>query len=183
MCITRRQTNTLTSERDSILHHLGTLQSQESRARHPPAPSPIFRLAVSPDEEELAYDFCASNQHLTAKCPHTPDLAYDHAKKNPRARRPGERVDTLASWPSLHQATLHYFVTSVIEYYQVVHNSTSQRCNLLQLVADLLDLPTDHEHDALSATTHLGPAFSGPTDLDHEPTLFTRAVNKLVTLL
>jgi hypothetical protein len=186
MCITRRQTNTLTSERDSILHHLGTLQSQESRACHPPAPSPSFRLAVSPDEEDLACDFCASNQHLTTECPHTPDLVYDHAETPPRARRPGESVGAPASWPSLHQATLHYLVTNVIRYYRVVHNSIPHRRNLLRLITELLDLPTetDRDTDALSDPNHLGPTVSTILeDFDQDSALFHRAVAELVPLL
>jgi hypothetical protein len=180
MHITRRQTNTLASERDSIIHHLGTLQSQESQARHPPAPPPRFRLAVPPDEEELACNFCTSNQHLTTEYPHAPDLVYDQAEPPPRTRRPGERVNTPASWPSLHQATLHYLVTNVIQYFWVVHNSPTQRRDLLQLITHLLDLPpTEHKR---TDTDH---SFSGPTELGHDPTqnLFTRAVNELVTHL
>jgi hypothetical protein len=51
MRITRRQANNINSERDSILHHLGTLQSQESRARHPPPRARRYRLVVPSDGE------------------------------------------------------------------------------------------------------------------------------------
>jgi hypothetical protein len=178
MRITRRQLHTLASERDSILHHLGTLQAQESRARHPPAPPPRYRLAVPPDEEELTCNFCNSTQHLTTECPQTPDLVYDQAETPPRPRRPGKRIDTPASWPSLHQATLHYLVTNVIQYFRVFHNSPAQRGDLLQLVSTLLDFPTEPR------SIDPGQSPTGPTDIDHlQPTLFDQAVLELTTNL
>jgi hypothetical protein len=107
MRITQRQANNINSERDRILHHLGTLQSQESRARHPPPRTRRYRLVVPPDEEEIACDFCQSTQHLTTECPTTPDIVYDQAETPPRARLPGERIDSPATWSTIHHVPFH----------------------------------------------------------------------------
>jgi hypothetical protein len=93
------------------------------------------------EEEVLDCEFCNSLLHITTECPTTtPDLVYDQAETPPRPRRPGERVDSPALWPSLYQATLHYLVTNVIQYFQVLHNSQEQRQSLLRFIWELLDL-------------------------------------------
>jgi hypothetical protein len=172
MRITRCQANTLASKRDGILHHLGTLvRLQETRACHPPQPSRHRPIISTKEEvqEVLACEFCHSTLHLTTECPNTPDLVYDQAETRPCARHPGKRLDTPALWRSLHQATLQYLVTNVINYFRVLHNLTKQRQNLLRLITQLLDLPT-------SPT-----AIPIPYEPVHQSTLFDQAVTELVT--
>jgi hypothetical protein len=79
-------------------------------------------------------------------------------------------IDTPASWRSLHQATLHYLVTNVINYFLVIHDTTEQRRDLLNLITELLGL-SPIEPTALSAE----PASAS--------SLFDQAVAELVAQL
>jgi hypothetical protein len=106
----------------------------------PPPRTRRYRLVVPPDEEEIACDFCESTHHLTTECPTTPDIVYDQAETPPCARLPGEHLDSPATWSTIHHATFLYLVTSVIQYYRIVHNSPAQRQTLLQQIATSLDL-------------------------------------------
>jgi hypothetical protein len=168
MRITRRQANNINSGRDSILHHLGPLRAQENRARHPPPRARRSRLVVPSDEEEIACDYCESTQHLTTEYPTTPDIVYDQAETPPRARLPGERLDSPATWSTIHHATFHYLVTSVIQYYRLIHNSPDQRQTLLRQITTALDLNYPVELDS---------------PLTPPSTLFDQAVNALVKSL
>jgi hypothetical protein len=150
MRVTTRQANSLLRERDSIRHHLGTLQSQELQSMTTP-PRPRRLQSSSPQAEALACDFRNSTLHLTTECPVTPNLVYDHADTPPRPRRPDERLDHPASWHNLHQATLHYLVvTSVLRYFRVLHDELPQRRELLRVIHTLLNLPAH----SVVATVH-----------------------------
>jgi hypothetical protein len=181
MRVTTRQANSLSSERDSIRHHLGTLQSQEIQSTATPRPRRL--RSSSPQTEALACDFCNSTLHLTTECPVTPNLVYDQADTPPRPRRPDERLDHPASWHSLHQATLHYLVTSVLRYFRVLHDELPQRRALLRVIHTLLGLP-EHSIVTTDAVTRTDLA---PGSLDTQASattpLFTRAVTELVILL
>jgi hypothetical protein len=82
MRVTKRQTNTLASKRDSIRHHLGTLLFQESHSRASPRPRQSRRQR-SPTKEDLACEICQSLAHITTECPTTPNLVYDQADTLP----------------------------------------------------------------------------------------------------
>jgi hypothetical protein len=110
-----------------------------------------------------------------------PDLVYDQAENPPRVRRPGERVDTPASWPSLHKATLRYLIGNVVGYFRVLHNSKNQRRNLLRFITELLDIIPFQPATGSSATTPIIPLQSGHDDLP--PHIFEHAVTALVNSL
>jgi hypothetical protein len=176
MRVITRQANSCLSERDSIRHHLGTLQSQELQSTTTPQSSP-------PQAEALACDFCNSTLHLTTECPvTTPNLVYDHADTPPRPCRPDERLDHPASWHNLHQATLHYLVTSVLRYFRVLHDELPQRRELLRVVHTLLDLPA-HSVVATDVTRTAHDPGSPDNQASATTPLFTRAVTELVVLL
>jgi hypothetical protein len=141
MRVTKRQTNTLASERDSIRHHLGTLLFQESHSPASPRPRQS-RHQRSPTEEEVACEICQSLAHITTECPTTPNLVYDQADTPPRPLRPDESLALPASWLALHQATLHYLVSSVIRSFRILHDGRSQRIVLLRALHQLLDIDT-----------------------------------------
>jgi hypothetical protein len=174
MRVTKRQTNTLASERDSIRHHLGTLLFQESHSHASPRPRQSRRQR-SPTEEEIACEICQSLAHITTECPTTPNLVYDQADTPPSPLRPDESLALPASWLALHQATLHYLVSSVIQYFRILHDGRSQRIDLLRTIHHLLDIAT------LPVQEHEIPTQQG--DQDRDLHLFDHAVNKLVTLL
>jgi hypothetical protein len=184
MRVTTRQANSLSSERDSIFHHLGTLRAQEIQSTTTPRPR---RLRSPPSQAEaLACDYCNSTFHPTTECPVTPNLVYDHADTPPRLRRPDERVNQPASWHNLHQATLHYLVTSVLRYFRVLHDELPQRQELLRVIRTLLDIPDYSLVEPVPDYSLVEPAHTVATgSLPRSVTtpLFTRAVTELVVLL
>jgi hypothetical protein len=113
MRITIRQERTLSSKRDSIRHHLGTLLTQEQQSSAPSRPRRI-RSAPSTDTEIFICEFCHSQQHPTTECSNTPQLVYNQADTPPQPRRPQENLAHQATWLSLHRATLHYLVSSIL---------------------------------------------------------------------
>jgi hypothetical protein len=178
MRVTTRQANSLSSERDSIRHHLGTLQSQEIQSTATPRTRRL--RSPPPQAEDLACDYCNSMLHLTTECPVTPNLVYNHADTPPRPRRPDKRLDHPASWHNLHQATLHYLVTSVLRYFRVLHNESPQRRELLRVISKLLDLP---DHSFVDPDLHRTALDPGSPDQSATTPLFTRVVTELVVLL
>jgi hypothetical protein len=182
MRITIRQERTLSSERDRIRHHLGTLLAQETQTRAPSRPRRI-RSVFPTTEEIFNCDFCESQQHPSTECPNTPQLVYDQADTPPRPRHVDESVTLApsATWLSLHRTTLHYLVTSILRYFRVLHDDPTHRTNLLQTIHTLLDIPTT---DTISSLDHTSleqsprPAF--PT---FAPSLFDLAVTTTVARL
>jgi hypothetical protein len=174
MRVTNRQTNTLASERDSIRHHLGTLLFEESHSRASPRPRQS-RQQRSPTEEDIACEICQSLAHITTECPTTPNLVYDQADNPPRPLRPDESLALPASWLALHQATLHYLVSSVIQYFRILHDSRAQRIDLLRTIQNLLDIaPLPSQEPEIPAQRW---------EQDRDLHLFDHAVNELVALL
>jgi hypothetical protein len=126
-------------------------------------------------EEEIACEICQYLAHITTECPTTPNLVYDQADTPPRPLRPDESLALPASWLALHQATLHYLVSSVIRYFRILHDGRSQRIDLLRTIHHLLDI------DTLPAQEHEMP--NQQRDQDRDLHLFDHAVEELVTLL
>jgi hypothetical protein len=144
MRITLRQERTLSSERDSIRHHIGTLLTQETLSRTPSRPRRIQpSLTSNPggSTEVFLCEFC-SQQHPTTECPNTPQLVYDQADTPPRPRRLNERQDRPATWLQLHRTTLHYLVGSILRYFRVLHNDQTHREHLCNIIRSLLDVAT-----------------------------------------
>jgi hypothetical protein len=142
MRIMIRQERTLSSERDSIRHHLGTLLAQETQSNAPSHPRRI-RSAFPTAAEIFFCEFCQSQQHPTTECPNTPQLVYDQADTPPRPLRLNERQDHPDIWLSLHRATLHYLVSSILRYFRVLHDDPTHRNALLQAIHNLLDISTE----------------------------------------
>jgi hypothetical protein len=149
MRITIRQERTLSSERDSIRHHIGTLLTQETLSSTPSRPRRIQATLTSNTKgstEVFLCEFC-SQQHPTTECPNTPQLVYDQADTPPRPRRSNERQDRPATWLQLHRTTLHYLVASILPYFRVLHNNQTHRDHLFNIIRSLLDIQST---DALS---------------------------------
>jgi hypothetical protein len=140
MRIMIRQERTLSSECDSIRHHLGTLLAQEQQASAPSRPRRI-RSAPPTDTEIFICEFCNSQQHPTTECPNTPQLIYDQADTPPQPRRPQENLAHPATWLSLHRATVHYLVSSLLRYFRVLHDDPMLCNTLIQAIHNLLDIP------------------------------------------
>jgi hypothetical protein len=173
MQITIRQERTLSSKRDSIRHHLGTLRAQETQTSAPARPRRI-RSVLPTAEEIFSCEFCQSPQHPSTDCPNTPQLVYDHADTPPQPRRPNERLilAPTATWLSLHRATLHYLVSSILRYFRVLRDAPTHRHTLFQAIITLLDIPTTDP----VAPSHLSdPATSLPSSI------FDLAVTATVT--
>jgi hypothetical protein len=185
MRITIRQERTLSSERDSIRHHLGTLLAQETQSRAPSRPRHIPSTFTSHPEvstEVFICEFC-SRQHTTTECPNTPQLVYDQADTPPRPRRPNERLDRPATWLSLHRATLHYLVSSILRYFRILHNDQTYRVHLFQDIRSLLEVPSTNTLSPSSS--HLAQNHESPEVATHElpPSLFELAVAATVAKL
>jgi hypothetical protein len=179
MRITIRQERTLSSKRGSIRHHLGTLLAQETQSRAPSCPRHIHSTFTSDPEvstEVFICEFCPQ-QHTTTECPNTPQLVYDQADTPPRPRRPNEHLDRPATWLSLHRATLHYLVSSILCYFRVLHNDPKHREHPFQEIRSLL-LEVPSTSTRLPSSSHLAQTQEAPEVVTHElpPSLFELAV-------
>jgi hypothetical protein len=189
MHITIRQERTLSSERDSIWHHLGTLLAQEQLSSAPSRPRRILS-ALSTDTEIFICEFCNSQQHPTTERPNTPQLVYDHANTPPRLRPPQENPAHQATWLSLHRAPLHYLVSSVLRYFRVLHDDPIHRDNILQTIHNLLDIPPMAPSPPLSGhiDSHTEQSLDSPVSSHYPsgtlpPSLFDLDVAATVTRL
>jgi hypothetical protein len=182
MWITIRQERTLSSKRDRIRHHLGTLLKQETQASAPSRPRRI-RSVFPTTEEIFICDFCESQQHPSTECPNTPQLVYDQADTPPRPRRVDKSLTLApsATWFSLHRATLNYLVTSILRYFRVLHDDPTHRTTLFQTIYTLLDIPTTAPISSLDPTSlEPSPRPALPT---LAPSLFDQAVTTTVARL
>jgi hypothetical protein len=187
MQITIRQERTLSSECDSIRHHLGTLLAQETQTSAPSRPRRI--RSVFPTAEEIfSCEFRQSQQHPPTECPNTPQLVYNQADTPPQQCRPHKRLALApsATWLSLHRATLHYLVLSILRYFRVLHHDDPTHRNaLLQAIYHLLDIPTTEQIPPLSVHLHspVDPSrLQDPSD-SLPPSIFDLAVAATVARL
>jgi hypothetical protein len=184
MRITTRQERTLSSERDSIQHHLGTLLTQETQASAPSRPRRI-RSVFPMTEDIFICEFCQSQQHPSTECPNTPQLVYNQAGTPPRPRHHNESLALThsATWLSLHRASLHYLVLSILRYFRVLHDDPTHRNALLITIYNLLDVLTTAPITSLSGPLNSPIDPSTLQDLSSEsitPSLFDLAVTATV---